>query len=165
MLWAQFLLADVNVGTMRLMKTLCRCPLVIQFLPNSCSYQIINSFSKVAPAGDSLQIPYTGSPLPWGMCLDSLPHSLLSSPALLSLASHNFSGISCCWQRVELSWEQGGGSRSALEITSHCFILNCYKYCSWLEFFLLFSSFFLLFLFFFPPLFSSFFFFFRSFFS
>lgn len=126
--WAQFLLADVNVGTMRLMKTLCRCPLVIQSLPNTCSYQIINSFSMVALAGDSLQIPYSGSPLPFGMCLDSLPNSIISFPPLLSLASHNFPGISCCLQRVELSWEQGDSSRTTLVITSHCLILNCYKY-------------------------------------
>lgn len=123
-------MADVNVGTMRLMKTLCRCPLVIQSLPNTCSYQIINSFSMVALAGDSLQIPYSGSPLPFGMCLDSLPNSLISFPPLLSLASHNFPGISCCLQRVELSWEQGGQLQDYTgdHFTSHCLILNCCKY-------------------------------------
>lgn len=49
-------MANVNVGTIRLMKTLCRCPLVIQSLPNTCNYQIINTFSMIVLVGDSLQI-------------------------------------------------------------------------------------------------------------
>lgn len=75
---------------------------------------------------------------------------------------------------AESGAELGAGGR--LQDCPHCFILNCFKYFSWLEFFLLFlfffSSSFLLFLFFyssfcllFSPLFSSFFFFFRNFFS
>lgn len=49
-------MANVNVGTIRLMKTLCRCPLVIQSLPSTCNYQIINVFSMIVLVGDSLQI-------------------------------------------------------------------------------------------------------------
>lgn len=72
-------MANVNVGTIRLMKTLCRCPLVIQSLPNTCNYQIINSFSMIVLLGDSQKVTYTTSLLPFAMCLGFLPNSVLSS--------------------------------------------------------------------------------------